>query len=164
MSKLTGLPVTAGVSTTTYALMSTGETLGLTEHELIILRLTLIGWMIPFQDHTLLEVVMGASRSFRGRSFPQWGGDKSAPEDWLTIYQHLLPPTANFSHRGITLETLNAHIETYVDTFNQKHQTQVPKGRSEWPGHNVDPSNLWWKHRVFEYMLDDIDTKQRKLI
>jgi hypothetical protein len=47
------------VSEAAFMLMSTAETLGFTHNELVTFRLALIGWLVPSNDYSLLEVVMG---------------------------------------------------------------------------------------------------------
>ena len=156
LSKVTGLPMSAGVSGSTYTLMATAETLGLSQEELILLRLVYIGWQINFQDHTLLEVSLGAARSFAERSVPRWGKKPKDANDWLGVYRRLVPPDFNF--QGVTKDSLNTHIEDYIKAFNKKHGTSVPVTRKEWPGHRG--ASRWWEHEVFDFMLDDIPILQ----
>jgi len=151
LSQITGLPTASGVSGSTYAIMSTAETLNLVEDELALLRLVLIGWQLPFQDHTLLEVATGAARSFHGRSFPKWySHGVPTPQDWKDIHKHLLPD--NFDHDGVTLATLNDHISSYISSFNAQHGTAVT-----WPG--MGGGNMWWEHEVFDFMMDEVANK-----
>lgn len=148
LSQITGLPTSSGVSGSTYAIMSTAETLNLVEEELALLRLVLLGWQLPFQDHTLLEVMMGAARSFHGRSYPKWHSHGTPSlQDWKDIHQHLLPD--NFDHDGVTLAALNKHISSYISSFNAQHGTAVA-----WPG--MGGGNRWWEHKVFDFMMDEV--------
>eukprot|EP00929_Paragymnodinium_shiwhaense_P054595 TRINITY_DN2736_c0_g3_i1.p1 TRINITY_DN2736_c0_g3~~TRINITY_DN2736_c0_g3_i1.p1 ORF type:complete len:567 (+),score=128.41 TRINITY_DN2736_c0_g3_i1:257-1957(+) len=151
LSEVTGLPTSAGASGSTFILMSTGETSNMEPEELMLMRLVFIGWMIPFQDHTMLEVLMGAARSFEGRSFPNWksaeDGDATPTlEDWKRIHETLLPE--DFNYGGVTLQKLNQHISAYIEKFNAKHGTSV-----KWPNQEGDGTK-WWEHEVFDYQLD----------
>lgn len=150
MGQITGLPLSAGVSGTTYNIFSAAELLGFDEHDLALLRLACLGWMIPYQDHTMLEVMMGAGRSFHGRSYPAWTTSDATPtlDDWKGIHKHLL--SDDYDHNNISLTNLNNHISAYIQQFNTQHGTNV-----SWPGESSQVK--WWEHDVFDYMLDDMN-------
>eukprot|EP00929_Paragymnodinium_shiwhaense_P054592 TRINITY_DN2736_c0_g2_i1.p1 TRINITY_DN2736_c0_g2~~TRINITY_DN2736_c0_g2_i1.p1 ORF type:complete len:643 (+),score=101.37 TRINITY_DN2736_c0_g2_i1:76-2004(+) len=152
LSEITGLPTAAGTSGSTFILMSTAETVNMGADELMLMRLVLIGWMIPFQDHTLIEVIQGAARSFEGRSFPKWQSAEAAGDavptldDWKNIHKTLLPD--DFKYGGVTLKKLNKHIDEYITKFNDQHGTKV-----KWPSDQGDGTK-WWEHEVFDYVSD----------
>lgn len=155
ISNVTGLPVNAGASGSTWSIMSTAEMLEIPTNDLYLLRLALMGWMIPMQDHSLLEVCMGAARAFPGVSYPRWGQEAHSLADWQSIHSHLLPD--DFHHRGVSLDSLNAHIEDYIQRFNAKHHSSV-----QWPSSTRGGTVRWWQHDVFAYMLEDlVDLKAR---
>jgi hypothetical protein len=155
MSQIVGLGTAAGVSGSTYVMLSTAETLNFQMEDLALLRLALMGWMIPFQDHSMLEVMMGAHRSFPGRSFPKWTTGMTVPaiNDWQEIHRHLLPD--DFNYDGVTLKGLNDHINAYIVKFNAKHGTEV-----SWPGEVSQVK--WWEHAVFDYVKDDLVSEKTK--
>lgn len=155
MSQIVGLNLASGVSGSTYVIMSTAETLNFQMEDLALLRLALMGWMMPFQDHSMIEVMMGAHRSFPGRSFPKWTSGMTVPtiNDWREVHRHLLPD--DFNHDGVTLKGLNDHISAYIGNFNAKHGTEV-----SWPGQVSQVK--WWEHAVFDYVNDELVSEKTK--
>lgn len=161
LSRITGIPCASGASNSAYVIMSTAETVGLNPSELVLMRLVLLGWMMPFQDHSMLEVMMGTARAFPGRSFPKWVDDDAAPtiEEYMQVHRTLIPDDFSYQFAvpggetvDVTKQTLYAHVDMKLVEFNSKHGTTA-----RYPGSSADTSDTWWTHEVFDFMMDEVD-------
>lgn len=171
----TGLPVTAGVSGTVNIFVAAAEMLydhdggsevgekGSAGYKMHMMRLAMLAWNLPTQDHTMLEVMTAASRTFRGRSYPDWcDGDACSPatdSTWRDIYKNLLPKSS-------LLNELHSHIEDYMQgmpgRMEQMSRSPSHVGPVRWPGESKDHEN-WHTHEYFSYVMDDIFSRRDDL-
>lgn len=149
----TGLPLTAGASATTANFMGVAEILYRDDLEKsAIMRLAMLAWMLPYQDHTLLEIVAGASRSFPGRSYPSFCGNgivgpalcsRETAQEWRQIFKQLLPSEAGQAK-------MNAHIENYMADLSERLNIRI-----QWPDEFAVGSK-WWDHAHFDFVNQDL--------
>lgn len=181
------MPTAAGPSTgTTVVFMQAAEVMlfqaGVEQFSpegvnyLAVLRLALLAWQLPTRDHSLLEVLAAAARSFKGRSYPEWCGnveedqhgegagaswssscDEEPEEDhWSSVHQRLVP-------FGEGRTQLKAHVEKHME---QMRNSESEKGLESlaWPGVDVDQAGgspgtgegapSWWDAPFFAEYLD----------
>merc|ERR1712072_1219626 len=104
------------------------------------------------QGHSLLEVLMGAARSFEGLSYPvidvepaEVGAGYTAA-DWDALPLHLLPESAG-------REDFNTHLRTFAAVTFPAHVLKHSGTKLEaidvdnW----LDPEATWHTHAVFDY-------------
>jgi len=60
ISRKLGYRVVAGPSGTTVNAMQLARLMGFTDNDMVALRLTMIAWMVPVDDHSFWEVMLGA--------------------------------------------------------------------------------------------------------
>ena len=128
---LLGYRSAAAVSVTTAHMLQLGEFLGFGKQELVVLRATMAAWMLPTDDHSLFEVLLGAESyvppSYRmtfgigdlGQLWPPHatlhtaGGTFSSSEAWRAVGRRLDRPDGQRLLRAMRPEA-RAYVESLV--------------------------------------------------
>jgi len=120
-----GMRKTAGPSGTTNRLMQYGNFLGMSDHELFILRLGIMGWFVSTGDHSAFEVLLGASDAL-----PRVGFE----HDSKILRPDMLLPAPSFADEQYTT--------TRNDFMAELASIQTPDCHAECPSRGPCPADV----------------------